>query len=72
VYENFVQNERQMEFKPKPTANCMSWELNRDEDQADHADPNCDDVLTSEKASVVWKLPHHPACGSAPGAVHRR
>lgn len=57
VYEILVQNERQMEFKPKPAANGMSGELDRDEDQADRADANGDDALTAEEASVVWKLP---------------
>lgn len=65
VYEILVQNERQMEFKPKPAANGMSGELDRDEDQADRADANGDDALTAEEASVVWKLPAQTALPQA-------
>jgi len=38
VYDILVQNERQMEFKPKPAANDMSRELDKDEEQVDHED----------------------------------
>lgn len=56
IYDLLVINERQMEFKPRPSANDKIAAEDSEEYSTDDENSNGADVLTAEEASV-WRLP---------------